>query len=59
MKKQLVIEMIKNQIFFILDIKLNYINKNTDLTAIQVDYADDLLLKVILVMLCKFLKRCK
>jgi hypothetical protein len=51
--------MIKNQIFFILDFKLNYINKNTDLTAIQIDYADDLLPEFIFVMLCKFLKRCK
>ncbi len=49
---------IKNQIFFILDFKLNGIDKNSYLTAIQIDYADDLSLKVILVMLCKFLKRC-
>jgi hypothetical protein len=54
MKEQLVIRMKKNQIFFILYFKLNCIDKNSYLTAIEINNADDLLLKVILVMLCKF-----
>ena len=54
MKEQLVIRMKKNQIFFILYFKLNCIVKAAFLTPIEINNADDLLLKVILVMLCKF-----